>query len=71
MQVLQTRLDRFIAHSDSRISDMPAAIVVDALGPRNVERLQIVALAQRLKEGAIESVLVVDCRLKVKQGVRE
>ena len=44
MQVLQTRLDRFIAHSDSGISDMPAAIIVDALGPRDVKRLQIVAL---------------------------
>ena len=71
MQVLQTRLDRLVAHSDSRIGNMPSAIVIDALGPRDVKRLQIVALAQRLKEGAIESVLVIDRRLKVKQGVCE
>ena len=71
MQVLQTRLDRLVAHSDSRISNMPAAIVIDALGPRDVERLQIVALAQRLKEGAVESILVINRRFKVKQSVRE
>ena len=59
MHLLKTGFDSFTAYSDLRLRDQSSTFIVDIVGTCDVQRFEIEAVAQCLKEAAIEDCLVI------------